>query len=83
MYISTYAVVRSRHCGFQRDPEVSGLPQVEARCTAVPNEWALGSSGCGVTLGCERLFLLMEDFDQTSRKSGVSGCRWGEDRETI
>lgn len=84
--VSVHQYMCSRHCRFQRDPEVSGLPKW--RLVALPDdEWALGSSGCGVTLGCERLFLLlMEDFDlpdqnQTSKWSGVSGCRWGEGRE--
>lgn len=44
--------------------------------------WALGGSGCGVTLPCARLFFSSfderEDSDQISpAESGVSGCGWG------
>lgn len=70
MYISTCAVDTA---GFKETQRCLVCPS-GGSLHSLPDEWALGSSGCGVTLGCERLFSsLMEDFDlpdqnQTSKK---------------
>ena len=77
---------RSVHCekvataGFKRSKSV--CPSGGSLHYPTSGHWALGSSGCGVTLPCARLFffLLMKgkDSDQTSpAKSRVSGCGGG------
>lgn len=56
MYISTCAVVRSRHCGFQRDPEVSGLPKWRLVALQYPTSGHWAAAGVASLSGASVFF---------------------------